>query len=138
MGCSVLLQLSRYTKDHALQLGGQFVAGLASQLRHIRHIHAGFLRDGDGKGFTGGIHGVHRLVGLDGALGEHIRLAFQLAVLVNDFQRAEQIVAGIIGKGQSVRPVIDKAIFCREAVIEPVQFGLFILNGAVRCGGVHL
>ena len=29
MGRSVLLQLSRYTKDHALQLGGQFVAGLA-------------------------------------------------------------------------------------------------------------
>ena len=77
-------------------------------------------------------------MGLDGALGEHIRLAFQLAVLVNDFQRAEQIVAGIIGKGQSVRPVIDKTIFCGKAVIEPVQFSLFILDGAVRCGGVHL
>ena len=77
-------------------------------------------------------------MGLDGTLGEHIRLALQPAILVNDFQRAEQIVAGIIGKGQSVRPVIDKTIFCREAVIEPVQFGLFILNGTVRCGGVHL
>ena len=30
-------------------------------------------------------HSVHRLVVLDGALGEHIRLALQLAVLVNDF-----------------------------------------------------
>ena len=77
-------------------------------------------------------------MGLDGALGEHIRLALQLAVLVNDFQRAEQIVAGIIGKGQSVCPVIDKTIFCGKAVIEPVQFSLFILDGAVRCGGVHL
>jgi len=138
MGSAVFLHLSRYTEDHALQLGSQFVAGLIGQLRHIRHIHTGSLRDGDSKGFTGGIHGVHRLVGLDGALGEHIRLAFQLAVLVNDFQRAEQIVAGIIGKGQSVRPVIDQAIFCRKAVIEAVQFRLFILDGAVRCGGVHL
>ena len=138
MGCAVFLQLSRHTEDHALQLGGQFVAGLASQLRHIRHIHTGFLRDGDGKGFTGGIHGFHRLVWLDGTLGEHIRLALQLSVLVNDFQRAEQIVAGIIGKDQSVRPVIDKTIFCGKAVIEPVQFSLFIPDGAVRCGSVHL
>ena len=67
-----------------------------------------------------------------------IRLALQLSVLVNDFQRAEQIVAGIIGKDQSVRPVIDKTIFCGKAVIEPVQFSLFIPDGAVRCGSVHL
>jgi len=77
-------------------------------------------------------------MGLDGPLGEHICLAFQLSVLVDDFQRTEQIVAGIIGKGQPVRPVIDKTIFCGKAVIEPVQFSLFILDGAVRCGGVHL
>ncbi len=138
MGSAIFLHLSRYTEDHALQFGSQFVAGLIGQLRHIRHIHTGSLRDGDGKGFTGGIHGVHRLVGLDGALGEHIRLAFQLAVLVNDFQRAEQIVAGIIGKGQSVRPVIDKTIFCGKAVIEPVQFRLFLGNGAVWNRCIHL
>ena len=42
MGSAVFLQLSRYTEDHALQLGGQFVAGLAGQLRHIRHIDTGF------------------------------------------------------------------------------------------------
>ena len=138
MGRSVLLQLSRYTEDHALQFSGQFFFCFSGKLAHIAHIHAGFFRDGHRQRFARRIHHSHRLMGLDGALGEHIRLAFQLAVLVNDFQRAEQIVAGIIGKGQSVRPVIDKTIFCREAVIEPVQFGLFILNGAVRCGGVHL
>jgi hypothetical protein len=59
-------------------------------------------------------------MGLDGPLGEHIRLAFQLAVLVNDFQRAEQIVAGIIGKGQPVRPVIDKSVL--EADLFPSSF----------------
>ena len=42
MGSAVFLQLPRYTEDHALQLGGQFVAGLAGQLRHIRHIDTGF------------------------------------------------------------------------------------------------
>ena len=89
MGSAVFLQLPRYTEDHALQLGGQFVAGLAGQLRHIRHINTGSFGNRHSQSFTCGIHSVHRLVGLDGALSEHIRLALQLAVLVNDFQRAE-------------------------------------------------
>ena len=42
MESAVFLQLPRYTEDHALQLGGQFVAALAGQLRHIRHIDTGF------------------------------------------------------------------------------------------------
>ena len=138
MGCAIFLQLSRYTEDYALQLSGQFFFCFSGKLAHIVHIHAGFFRDGHRQCFTCRIHHSHRLMGLDGPLGEHICLAFQLSVLVDDFQRTEQIVAGIIGKGQPVRPVIDKTIFCGKAVIEPVQFSLFILDGAVRCGGVHL
>ena len=42
MGRPVLFQLARYTEDDASQLGGQFLAGFACQLLHIRHIHAGF------------------------------------------------------------------------------------------------
>ena len=138
MGCAVFLQLSRYTEDYALQLSGQFFFCFSGKLAHIVHIHAGFFRDGHRQCFTCRIHHSHRLMGLDGPFGEHICLTFQFPILVDDFQRAEQIVAGIIGKGQPVRPVIDKTIFCGKAVIEPVQFSLFILDGAVRCGGVHL
>ena len=41
-------------------------------------------------------------MGLDGATGEHIRFPFQLPVFVQHFQRAEQIIAAVIGKGQRV------------------------------------
>ena len=138
MGRSVLLQLSRYTEDYALQLSGQFFFCFSGKLAHIVHIHAGFFRDGHRQCFTCRIHHSHRLMGLDGPLGEHICLAFQLSVLVDDFQRTEQVIGRIICIGQSVCTVIDKAIFCRKAVIEAVQFRLLLPNGAVRNRCIHL
>ena len=138
MGCSVLLHLSRYTEDHALQLSGQFFFCFSGKLAHIVHIHAGFFRDGHRQCFTCRIHHSHRLMGLDGPLGEHICLAFQLPILVNDFQRTEQVIGRIICIGQSVCTVIDEAIFCRKAIIEAVQFRLLLRNGAVRNRCIHL
>ncbi len=96
MGCAVLLQLSRYTEDHALQFSGQCFFCFSGKLAHIAHIHAGFFRDGHRQCFACRIHHSHCLMGLDGPFGEHIRLAFQLSVLVNDFQSAEQIIRRII------------------------------------------
>ena len=77
----------------------------------------GFFRDGHRQCFTCRIHHSHRLMGLDGPLGEHICLTFQFPVLVDDFQRTEQVIGRIICIGQSVCTVIDKAIFFRKAVI---------------------
>jgi hypothetical protein len=56
--------------------------------------------------------------------GEHVGLAFQLAVLVDHFQRAEQIVRGILRKREAVAARVDEAVFRGESVIEPVQFRL--------------
>ena len=77
-------------------------------------------------------------MGFDSALGEHIRLAFQPAVLVQHFQRTEQVIAAVIGKGQPVCPVVDKAIFSGEIVIAAVQFGHLRPDVGIRRGGVHL
>ena len=38
LGRSVLLQLSRYTEDHALQFSGQFFFCFSGKLAHITHI----------------------------------------------------------------------------------------------------
>ena len=59
-------------------------------------------------------------MGLDGAPGEHIRLAFQFPLLVDDFQGAEQRVGGILFKGQLVAGAVKKPVFCAERIIEPV------------------
>ena len=77
-------------------------------------------------------------MGLDGALGEHIRLTLQLSVLVDDFQRTEQVIGRIVCIGQAVCTVIDETVSGRKAVIELVQLCLFFLNGAVRNRCVHL
>ena len=77
-------------------------------------------------------------MGLDGPLGEHICLAFQLSVLVDDFQRTEQVIGRIVCIGQTVCTVIDETVFGRKAVIEAVQFRLLLPNGAVRNRCIHL
>ena len=138
MGRSVRLSLARYTEDDTAQLVSQFLAGFAGELFHIGHVHAGFLRNGDRQGLGGGVYGGDGLMGLDRALGEHICFVLQLAVLVQHLQGTEQIVAGIIGKGQPVRPVIDKSVLGRKIVIAAVQFGHLRPDVGIRRGGVHL
>ena len=76
-------------------------------------------------------------MGLNGPLGEHIRLSFQPAILVQHFQRTEQVIAAVIGKGQPVRPVIDKSVLGRKGIIEPVQLRHLFPDGGIRHGGVH-
>ena len=138
MGRSVLFQLSRYTEDHTLQFSLQFFFCFSAKLAHIAHIHAGFFRDGHRQCFACRIHSSHCLMGLDGPFGEHIRLALQLSVLVNNFQRTEQVIGRIVCIGQAVCTVIDETVFGRKAVIEPVQFRLFLGNGAVWNRCIHL
>jgi len=138
MGCAVLFQLSRHTEDHALQFSGQCFFCFSGKPTHIAHIYTGFFRDGHRQCFACRIHSSHCLMGLDGSFGEHIRLTFQFPVLVDDFQRTEQVIGRIICIGQSVCTVIDKAIFCRKAVIEAVQFRLLLGNGAVWNRCIHL
>ena len=138
MGCAVLFQLSRHTEDHALQFSGQCFFCFSGKPTHIAHIYAGFFRDGHRQCFACRIHSSHCLMGLDGSFGEHIRLTFQFPVLVDDFQRTEQVIGRIICIGQPICTVIDKAIFCRKAVIEAVQFRLLLGNGAVRNRCIHL
>ena len=138
MGRPVRLGLARHTEDHTTQLVRQFLAGFAGELFHIGHVHAGFLRDGDRQRLAGRVHGGDGLMGFDSALGEHICLAFQPAVLVQHLQGAEQVIAAVIGKGQPVRPVVDKAVLFREIVIAAVQFGHLRPDVGIRRGGVHL
>ncbi len=61
-------------------------------------------------------------------LGEHIRLAFELFILIQIFQRAEQIVGRII---LEQRPdhfsVVDQTVFCGKRVIGRIQFACVAL-----------
>ena len=61
----------------------------------------------DSKGFAGGIHRIYAALLLDSALVEHIRLALQLSIVIQHFQRTQEVVRGIVRERKTVRTVID-------------------------------
>ena len=67
-------------------------------------------------------------MGTDGALGEHIRLAFEIALLVQYLQRTQQEIAGILPKGKAVATAGQQAVFLRVLVVEGIELRLLLLN----------
>ena len=125
-------------EDHAAQLGSKSVFVFAGELRHIFHIHTSFFGDGKSQRFRSGIHARHDLMRLDGAFGEHIRLALQVFVLVQLFQRAEKIIGAVVGKGEGIGAGVYEPVFCGEAVIGTVQLRLRLPYRIIRDKAVHL
>ena len=131
--------VNRVEEDDAVQLVDDVVLAFAGELGHIRHIHAGFFPNGQGEGFCGGVHAGNGLPLPDGALGEHIRLALELGLvlIVQHFKGAEQVIGAVVCKGEGVAPAVDEAVFLGEAVIEAVEPLLFGADGTV-VGFPHL
>ena len=111
--------------DHLLNL---FRAPAAQELGHVPQVHAGFLPDGDRQGLGGRVHRRDRLGPLDGALGEHIRLALQAALVVQNFQGAQEAVGAVLLKGLLVADAVDEPEFGGEAVVQAVQALLLPLD----------
>ena len=61
-------------------------------------------------------------------LVNNIRFAQEPVLVIENFQRAEQIVGGILRKREAVCPVIDQPKARGETVIQGVQFALKLLN----------
>ena len=130
-GVPIAVHRLRQTEDHALKFPGQFFLCLAGQLCHVGHIHPGLFRNGDGQGLGSGVHAGDSLVGPDGAFAEHVSLALQPAVLVQNLQRAEKVVRRIIGEGQGVALAVNQAVFGRERIVQSIQLGLLADNGLI-------
>ena len=71
-------------------------------------------------------------MGTYGALGEHIRLAFQVSFFIQHLQGTQQAVAGILAKGKTVAPAGKQTVFFRVIVIQTIQFCLLPTNLLVR------
>ena len=82
----VLAGVSGVQEHHAGQLRKQRFFVLAGEPAHIVHIHMGFLSDGQGQGLHRCVYLFSGFVAADGALGEQVRLPFQVPVLVQNFQ----------------------------------------------------
>ena len=57
---------------------------------------------------------------LDGALGENVRFSFQLPVLIQNFQRTEQIIGAVVGERETVGAGVNKTVFAGERIIKTV------------------
>ena len=124
----------RVLEDHTGKFGGNapILTGSAQQLCHIGQIHLAAFPDGHCQRFTGGIHAGDGALRADGALGEHRRLGFELPLLVQIFQRTQQIVGGILLKQPPVFAVVQQTVFCGKSIVGGVQTLLCCLDVLVR------
>ena len=128
-----LVSLCRFwqREDHSGQFLREIFFRFSGQLRHVGHIHADTLGNRHSQRFHGGVHMVDGTLLLDGALGKHIRLTLELLLIVQHFQRTQEVVGRIIREGQCIATGIDEAILRGEGVVTLIEFCLQALNGAV-------
>ena len=82
----VLAGVSGVQKNHALEVRKQGFLILAGEPAHIVHIHMGLFPDGQCQRLYRCVYLFGGFVAADGALGEQVGLAFQVPVLVQNFQ----------------------------------------------------
>jgi len=90
------------------------------------------LPDGHRQRFAGGVHAGDGTLRANGAFREHCRLALKLSLLVQIFQRTQQIVRGILLKQPAVFAVIQQTIFGGKGIVGGVQTLLRFLDVLVR------
>ena len=123
--------LIRNRENNAVQFLGQLFRLNARQLRHVGQVNPRFLRNGDGQRFRRCIDVHNGRLLANCPLGEHIRLACQSALLIEDFQRAEQIIGRIARKHAGVASGIDEPVLCRKRIVVLIQPCLYRRKGGI-------
>ena len=63
---------------------------------------------------------------------EHICLAFQFAIFVDDLKSREQSIGAVVGKGRSIGTTVNQSVFLCKTVIQSVQLILCLFDFTVR------
>ena len=120
----------RVFEDHTRKLCGDalVLAGCAQQFCHIGQIHFAMLTNRYRQRFAGGVHTGDSALWANGALREHRRFALELSLLVQIFQRTQQIVGRILLKQPPIFAVIQQTVLCGKGIVSDVQTLLCCLN----------
>ena len=118
-------------KDHPAKLLGQLRLGFARKLHHIGKINFRLFAHRYRQCFTCRINARYNLRFLDGAFGKHIRFSLQIALMVNDLQRAQQAIAVVGAERPFIGAAAEQAVLFGVIVIEPVQLRLSFRNFGV-------
>ena len=65
------------------------------------------------------------------SLEEHIRLAFQFAIFIDDFKSWEQSIGAVVGKGGSIGTAVNQSVLLCKSVIQCIQLILCLFDFAV-------
>ena len=87
---------------------------------HKLQINLRSLSDADTKCFHGSIYPLHTPLLTDGSFGKEIRLSLEVIFLVENFQRAKQIVRAVIRERQAVSSFIDPPVPRGKSVIKSI------------------
>ena len=123
----VFAGVSRVQEHHAGQFRKQRLLVLAGEPAHIVHIHMSLFANGQRQCLHRCIYLFGGFVTADGALGEQVRLPFQVPVLVQNFQRTEQKIGAVLVKRDGVTAGVDESVFAGKGVVEGIQLGLLRL-----------
>ena len=95
-------------EDHAGKFRGDTVvlAGSAEQFCHIGQVYSAMLAHRYRQCFAGSVHAGDNSFWANRPLREHICLAFELLVFIEVFQRAEQIIRGILLKQPRIATIV--------------------------------
>ena len=80
----------------------------------------------------GGIHAGNGTLRANGSFRKHRRFGFKLSLLVQIFQRTQQIIGGILLKQPPVFAVVQQAVLCGKGIVGGVQTLLCRLDVLVR------
>ena len=114
------------------QLLYQFLLAFSGAFRHKGEIDLRFFRKRYRQRLRSRVHLRHRHIGPDGPLGEHIRLAGKIALVIQHLQRAQQGIAAVVRKGQMIATGAEPPVFPHIGIIQTAKFFLFLPNDLVR------
>ena len=101
-----------------------FLRHTAQQRGHVLEVDVSPLRKGQPQRVLRCVRLGNSHMGADGALGEDIAFALYILLIVQFFQRQQQRITCIFGKGKAVAITADISVLFYKAVIEPVQLAL--------------
>jgi hypothetical protein len=124
--------MQRVQEDNAVKLRRNGFLCLAGKLHHERHIHLCFLSQRDGQRFGCGVYAGDDYALLDGASGEHVRLADKSALVVQHFKGGQQAKRAVRIEHRLVGAGIDDAVLGGERVVKLVQPLLLVRDHLIR------
>lgn len=122
----------RKREDHPPQRLRQLLRRLSGQFFHVMQVNTPLFGQRHRQRIARAVRMRHRPMGPNGAPGEQIGLARELAVFVQYFQRTQQRIGAVIRKRLTVCTPGQQPEFRAKAIVKPIQPVLQFRDARIR------